>query len=297
MTSGLGRWKSWRSLAWLVPLLAFGGLLGLSQPAVGLGSGDTPQAVHSKAPPLSQASAAGLFPVEGEPLLVSGEFIAAPTTGLPEPMCTQPPGQQQCAVTSVDGNAQGDVFATFATSPFSPGDLGLYRLLDGEERWQRLDVADSAMPMAGTAAYVPSVTVSDDGSVFALAFWSAGDEGKILRSRDNGATWEGYARAAAGTILVSVDEADTLWVGSVDGLLRSLHPASVFVPASVRAAMLNQVRRDCFSAGARAGEFIEFADGSFACRFPDGGLITCSPLLSCAISGPSGVTGSYPARD
>lgn len=230
MANGIGGCASCRSLTWLVSLLALGGLLGLSQPAAGLEGDDTPRAAPFTAPPVPQTGDGALFPPGGVPMLVSGEFVAAPAAGLPEPMCTQPPGQRQCAVSSAEGNAQGDVFAAFATSPFSPGDLGLYRLIDGEERWQRLEVAVPALPMVGPAAYVPSVTVSEDGSVFALAFWSPGDEGVILRSRDNGATWERYARAAAGTILVSVDEADTLWVGSIDGLLRSLHPASVIVP-------------------------------------------------------------------
>jgi hypothetical protein len=278
-----------------MPLLMFGGWLAFNQPASGLDRGAearlAPLAVSYSPQAIDTVSLAA----RAEPPLVSGEFVAAPTAGLPDPMCTSPPGQRRCAVSSLASNAQGDVFAAFANSPFSPGDLGLYRLPDDANRWERVDVADPDLPVQRPAPFVPAVAISGDGAVFALGFWAAGGDGYVFRSLDSGATWQMYARVAAGTSLIAVDRTDTFWVGSTDGLLRSLHPAGLSEQPADRTAMLDRVRTDCFVPGARAGQLVEFPDGSFQCRFPDGALITCSPGLLCTISGPSGVTGPYPS--
>lgn len=286
----------WCRWMWMTaPMLVICGWLTFSQPVAVQARDAIPKIAPSAVlRPSSAATDAVPQVVAPVPPSLSGEFIPAPTAGLPDPMCTSPSDQRQCVVSSLASNAQGDVFAAFG-SGVSPGDLGLYRLTAGADRWERLAVADPTLPAEGAALLVPAVAVSEDGSLFALAFWPGrAVDGAMLRSLDNGETWLRYARAAAGTSQIAIDRTDTLWVGAAAGLLRSRDPASVHEPPGDRESMLALVRTECFMAGMRAGHLVEFADGSFQCRFPDGSLILCPPDLKCTVSGPSGVTGPYP---
>lgn len=297
MRDGIAQWLASRRVLWVMAtLLAACGWMAVCQPVAGLHRSEQPRDRAMVVPGTLTGSEATSPATWFALVMVAGEFVPPPTAGLPDPMCTRPSGQRQCVVSSVASNATGDVFATFSTGTFSPGDLGLYRLAAGADQWERLAVVDPALQMEGPAPVVPAVAVSADGSVFALGFWPGrAVDGAVLRSLDDGLTWQMYARAAAGTSLIAVDQTDTLWVGSADGLLRSLHPASLQAPPDDHETMLARVRSDCFGAGARAGQLVEFPDGSFQCRFPDGGLILCPSDLQCTISGPSGVTGPYPA--
>lgn len=290
--------RFWRRSMWVTaPILVICGWLTFSQPLAVQARAEIAKLAPTALPrPFSAATDAIVQGVTHIPLLANGEFVAAPTAGLPDPLCTSPLVQRQCVVSSLASNEQGDVFAAFASTLFSPGDLGLYRLTVGADQWERLAVADPTLPAQGAAPVVPAVAVSEDGSLFALAFWPGrAMDGAVLRSLDNGETWQIYVRAAAGTSLIAVDRTDTLWIGAAAGLLRSQDPASLQEPPGDRDAMLARVRTECFVAGVRAGDLVEFADGSFQCRFPDGSLINCPPDLKCTLSGPSGVTGPYPS--
>ena len=120
---------------------------------------------------------------------------------------------------------------------------GAYRFDRATERWEQLILAGSVADREVGDYFVESLAISesDPNTIYLTAgqSHSGGDRGRLLISRDGGATWtvspqpfevhgNGQSRNGGERISVDPESADEIWVGDTAGLWRSTDAGATF---------------------------------------------------------------------